>query len=191
MKRLTLSPAQVLSTDDLRSEADLTLKIYFQVFKACGEDCLPPVIVGTIKSAADWKTRLEEGYARWARREPAMVELRRREYNALFRTLSATPYYILDGNNRALAARLNRRSLRVIHLDTDKDLIGIQQMLTEGELISFPHKAQTIEELEGHFIQRFLDLNNIPPNHSLIASQNWTNKKPIPVATRAFDLRSR
>jgi hypothetical protein len=191
VKRLTLSPAQVLATDVLRPEADLTLKIYFQVFKDCGDDCLPPIIVGTIKSTAEWKKRLEEGYSRWVRREPALVELRRREYNALFKTLGVTPYYVLDGNNRALAAALNRKNLRVLYLDVDSDLSEIQRMLNDGELLSFPHKVQSIEELEGRFLQHFLDLNNVPPNHSLIVSQNWIDKDLMPVATRAFDLCTR
>jgi len=62
---------------------------------------------------------LEQGYSRWATSKPAMVEIRRREYNALFRAFSTAPYYILDGNNRALAAALNRKTLRALHIDAD------------------------------------------------------------------------
>jgi hypothetical protein len=191
VKRLTLSPAQVLATDDLCPEAEITLKIYFQVLKDSRDNCLPPIIVGTIRSTANWKKRLEEGYSRWVKKEPAMVELRRREYNTVFRTLSATPYYILDGNNRALAAALNRKNIQALYLDGDTDLADIQRMLNDGELLSFPHKAQSIEELEGRFLQHFLHLNNVPPDHSLIASRHWINRELMTVATRAFDLCTR
>ena len=188
MKRLTLFPAQVIATGELCPEADSALKIYFHVFSHDGGDSLPPIIVGTIKSPSAWKDLLEEGYSRWARSEPAMVEIRRREYNSLFRALIATPYYILDGNNRALAAALNRKNLRVLHLDADRDLKEIELLVATGEILSFPHRAQTIEGLEGIFLRHFLDLNNIPPNHSLTASQNWVTKRLTSVATRTYDL---
>jgi len=188
VERLTLSPAQVLATDDFCPEADLSLKIYFHVLSHDGGDSLPPIIVGTIKSPSAWKDLLEEGYSRWARSEPAMVEIRRREYNSLFRGLSATPYYILDGNNRALAAALNRKNLRVLHLDADRDLKEIERLVATGEIFTFPHRTQSIEGLEGLFLQHFLDLNNIPPNHSLAASQNWITKRLTSVATRTYDL---
>jgi hypothetical protein len=116
VKKLILSPTQVLATDELSPEAQRRLRLYYYVFRHGGTDCLPPVIVGTIRSVNDWKSRLEEGYARWVRLEPAIVEIRRREYNTLFRALTTTPYYILDGNNRALAAALNRKDLNVLLL---------------------------------------------------------------------------
>jgi len=117
-----------------------------------------------------------------------MVEIRRREYNALFRALSTAPYHILDGNNRALAAALNRKTLRALHIDADQDLKEIERLVTAGELFSFPHRAQSVEDLEGFFLQHFLNLNNTPPNRALTISQDWVARKLTSVATRAYDL---
>ena len=43
------------------------------------------------------------------------------------------------------------------------NIFEMERMVTAGELFSFPHKARSLEELEGLFIQHFLNLNNIPP----------------------------
>ena len=188
VKRFTLKPMQVLATDELAPEEESSLRIYYSVFRNDGGDCLPPIIVGTIRSANEWIYRLEKGYARWERKEPRMVDTRRREYQILFRALRGTPHYILDGNHRALAAALNHRELKVLDVESDGDLFEIERMVTAGELFSFPHKARSLEELEGLFIQHFLNLNNIPPNHSLEASENLTVRRLVPVATRAYEL---
>ncbi len=188
MKRITLTPAQVFATNEFDAEAELALKIYYRVFQRGSGECLPPILVGTIKSPSEWVRRLEQGYERWERDEQETVQMRRREYWILFQKLREIPYYILDGNHRALAAALNRRNLNALQVDSDEDLSSINWMLAEGELFSFPHKAKSIETLEGLFVQHFLNLNNIPPNHALVTSQKLSVEELVPVATLADEL---
>lgn len=188
MKKLTLTPAQVLTTSELAPEDSLSLRIYYQVFKREGGHSLPPIIVGTIKSPSEWISRLEQGYSRWERSQPDLLQTRRREYRVLFQKLRVTPYYILDGNHRALAAALNRRELNVLQLDADRDLFEIERMVTRGDLFPFPHQAQSVDELEGLFIKHVLNLNDIPPHHALVASQKLVVKHLVPVATHAYEL---
>lgn len=191
MKTLTLDSSQVLATSDLSPQDSLSFQIYYRVFRFGAGDCLPPIIVGTIKSASEWKSRLEQGYARWELKRPEVVKARRREYGILFGTLTRTPYYILDGNHRALAAALNRKKLNALQLECDADLVEIERMVASGELVPFPHKAQTMEELEGVFIRHFLNLTDTPPNHGLVASPKLMVERLVPVATRAYELCTR
>jgi hypothetical protein len=188
VKRLTLKAAQVLATSDLVPGDDLSLKIYCRVFRDGPGDCLPPIIVGTIKSASEWIGRLEQGYSQWEKSKPDMVQRRRREYRILFQKLRTTPHYILDGNHRALAAALNRRDLKVLEVDSDGDLLEIERMVRSGDLFSFPHKAQSVDALEGLFIEHSLNLNDIPPNHGLLSSRNLRVERLVTVATRTYEL---
>ena len=188
MKRLTLTTAQVLATSDLVPNNDLLWKIYYRVFRDSPGDCLPPTIVGTIKSATEWISRLEQGYSRWEHSKPDMVQSWRREYRILFQKLGATPYYILDGNHRALAAALNRRDLKVLEVDSDGDFLEIERMVKSGDLFSFPHKVQSVDALEGLFVEHFLNLNDIPPKHGLLSSQKLRVERLVTVATRAYEL---
>jgi hypothetical protein len=187
VKRLALMPAQVLATDELVPNDGLPFKIYYRIFREGAGNCLPPIIVGN-QIGRRMEESFGQGYERWQREEAGLVETRRREYGILFQRLRETPYYILDGNHRALAAALNRRELTALQLDSDQDLSELDRMVTTGELFSFPHNAETVEESEALFIQRALNLNRIPPNHSLQASHNLTLKRLITVETRAYEL---
>src|SRR4030095_12186396 len=96
--------------------------------------------------------------------------------------------YILNGAHRALAAALNRRDLKVLEVDSDRDLLEIERKVKSGDLFSFPHKAQSVDALEGLFIEHFLNFNDIPPNHGLRSSQNLRVERLLTVATRTYEL---
>jgi hypothetical protein len=188
MKKLTLAPEQVLATDTSFPEDDLAFQIYYRVFAKGGGVSLPPIIVGSIKSPSDWIARLEIGYSHREHRDPDLVRQRRREYRILFSKLREIPYYILDGNHRALASALSRQSLNALYLESDADLLEVERMVSTGDLLSFPHEAGSLEELEGQSIQHFLKLNDLPPNHALNASNKIDLTPLVSVATRAYDL---
>ncbi len=188
MKKLTLTPDQILATDDSVPDCDQLFKTYHRVFAGGEGESLPPIIVGTIKSPSEWIRRLQDGYSRWEQKHSDILRMRRKEYQILFSMLRKIPYYILDGNHRALAAALNRRALKVLQIDSDQDLAEIERMISGGQLLSFPHEGQSVEALEGEFIRHFLNLSDVPPNHNLNATNVVEVVRLVPVATRAYDL---
>ena len=188
MKRLTLTPEHVLATDTSFPEDNLAFQIYYRVFAKGGEDALPPIIVGTINSPGEWIARLELKYTEWVERDPDFVSLRRREYNIAFKKLRDIPHFILDGNHRALAAALNRQAFTALEIESDRDLNEIERMVSNGEILSFPHMVRNVKELEGEFIKYALNLSDVPPKHGLNASKKIEIAPLLTVATRAYEL---
>ena len=185
MQEKVLCPEQLLATSQLTPEDMLPFKIYYRVFQRGYGDCLPPIIVAKIKDSQYWIDQLELKYEEWVSTKSEIVEWRRQDYRMFFSNLTDTPYFILDGNHRALAATLTHQPINALELQSDEDIQRIKTMLKNGELFFFPHNVKTVLELEGLFIEHSLSLTAIPPHHSLIANTGYQLKRMRSVRKRA------
>lgn len=188
MKIGKLNPDLLTATSELAVEDDLALRIYYRVFdQRCGR-CLPPIVVGRIRSSREWVDRLEQGYRRWEEEQPGIITWRRQDYRILFEALQRHPYFILDGNHRALAATLSHVRANILEIESDEDLVEIGRMVSAGHLLFFPHEARTVTELEGLFIKHSLHLNDTPPSHSLMTNRELMVRRIRSVRDRADHL---
>ena len=73
-------------------------------------------------------------------------------------------------------------------MDDDRDIAEIHRRVDAGELFSFNHEAETVRELEGRFIEKYLHLNNIPPEHGLSAERMLEVDHLTSVETRTYEL---
>ena len=148
MQLITLQPTQIIVPGERHLWSDDLLKVYFRMFdKGHGED-LPPVIVA--------KNNLVSSDGRNARLEDVVEKLSswgssrgRQEYTALQITeitqayakfeeiIGRSPFYLIDGNHRSVAATLTSSPIYALELESNRDIAEIKRMVIRGELFNF------------------------------------------------------
>lgn len=133
MKRISLQPHQII-TSELFFASEPLLQVYYRIFKADCEKCLPPILVAE-------KNRLNvkidpNGKKVDYRLGTAGID---KYHQLLEKTFSkGAGYFLLDGNHRAVAAALCNTSLDSFLIEDEKDIKKLRRLAQHGELFNLP-----------------------------------------------------
>lgn len=136
METISISPDQVLTTNDFPVHNEQVLKIYFRICQKGHPEMLPPCPV-VHKSVG---MPLLEGDSKDIK-----------EYNAAikkyFEENPQAEYILLDGSHKTTALALTGNPLNVMIIRTDEDIAKIRRLIDQGEVFSFATEKQTIKDI--------------------------------------------
>jgi superoxide dismutase len=96
--------------------------------------------------------------------EPFIDKIKR-GYQLLERKISETPYYLIDGNHRAVAAELCHKNISALEIENDDDLNEIRRRAQEFKLPGFNCDEKTLISLvnawENYVLNHIEDLRTV------------------------------
>jgi hypothetical protein len=170
MRKLILPPKKILLPNSDRLVNKTVLGIYYNLFANGNGDYVPPVIV--VNSAIndeERKRQLEErlkSLRDWAK-NPQHKE---QAYDAISRItklrerftdiLAKTPYYLIDGEYKAVAATLTHTPITALELRVDEDMVEFHDMIESGKLFEYKQTKETLGNIMQKFEEYFLGDSN-------------------------------
>jgi hypothetical protein len=151
MRELSLQPNKIIVPGEYGLGNESVLKIYFRVFDRGHSNDFPPTIVTAVDFLDKARDRLEEVYSRWESKYPDGVAARRKDYEKLFQILRSSPFILLDGNHKGVAATLTHNSIRALEVQNDEDLYKLENMIESGEIFDFKRPEKNLDDLKFSF----------------------------------------
>jgi len=135
MKEITLSPKQIMTTNDFPVHNKQILKIYFRIAKK-QPNLLPPTPV--IHKSVGLPLLNEQD------------EFSINHNKAIKKFFEENPeveYIMCDGSHKTTALTLTHNKINAMLLETDEDILLFKQKENSGEIFSFACNEKSIKEL--------------------------------------------
>lgn len=146
MKKILLSPDQIVTLTDFPVHNGHILKIYFKMCQEGAWKLVPPCPVMKVEIALQ---RLTGKGQRIARYNSALVEFLKKHPNV--------KYALLDGSHRTTAATLAHKKTATILLENDDDVRRAHELVEKGELLNLmvdEHISDFILDIQKHFLKK-------------------------------------
>jgi hypothetical protein len=184
MKNLMLKPEEVLCPGEYDQFTPETVRMYFHMDKKGHAADWPQIIVvksGPQAEMVAWfetKIRefMHEGENRpWepaqknAAQKNASSNIFRKVYMHFLNAAEKSPYFLIDGNHRTIAATLAHSPIHSLEVERNEDIGEIEQMVARGDLLGFPHEVKTVDELRNDFIANCTDMYEFKRD----GNKNW------------------
>ena len=170
MNKLVLKPEEVLCPGEYKPFTLETIRMYFHMDKKGHAADWPPVIVVKSEPQAEmvawFETKIREflrKYEDYHDRDRSANNFRK-NCTEFLKAADKSPYFLVDGNHRAIAATLAHSPIHSLEVERNEDIGEIEQMVARGELFGFPHEVRTIDELRDSFKAYCTDMGDVIHN---------------------------
>ncbi|MCU0642256.1 MAG: hypothetical protein MUF61_01595 [archaeon] len=165
MEKRILTPDEVLCPGEYNQFYSEGVRRYFHMDKKGHAADWPGIIVAKSDPPAEmvawFETKIREFLERYEITGEYRTEFLRKEYIKFIKAAEKSPYFLLDGNHRAIAATLAHSPLHVLELSRNEDLGEIEKMVESGDLFDWPHDERTINELRESFMGNCMDMSEM------------------------------
>jgi len=179
MKKLMLKPEEVLCPGEYEQFTPETVRMYFHMDKKGHSADWPHIIVVKSEPQAEmvawFETKIRE-FMREGENKPwesaernTSSNIFRKVYMHFLNAAEKSPYFLIDGNHRTIAATLAHSPIHSLEIERNEDIGEIEKMVARGDLFGFPHNIKTVDELRNDFIANCTDMYEFKRD----GNKNW------------------
>ena len=138
MKRMNLSPSQIITLNDYPIRDEQILRLYYQMFQKARKIVPPSPVMHKELVVYSFEDKLARLYEEFEKNHPG------------------ADYFLLDGSHKTTAGTLANKKIPVMMFESNRDIKEAKGLLTRGELMGLT-AGSTIKEnvsiLNKHFIK--------------------------------------
>ncbi len=168
MRKLILKPEDVLCPGEYEQFTPETVRMYFHMDKRGHAADWPHIIIVKSEPQAEmvawFETKIREFMrvgqnTAWESADRKTTSDKfRKIYMDFLKAAEQSPYFLIDGNHRAIAATLAHSPIHSLEVERNEDIGEIEKMVARGDLLGFPHDAKRVDELRNDFIANCTDM---------------------------------